>query len=247
MKIWAHRGCSQMYPENTLLAFEKAAAVKGLTGIELDIQLSRDGYLVVCHDETVDRTTGGTGPVKNHSLAELKQLRTDAGNGKKEQIPTMEEVLDLLESSMKNGLLLNIELKNSLTDYKDMEEKIIELIHKRGLGERVVYSSFSALSLECIHRLDPAAETGILDARISDCLYKLKGGCGASALHPYWKGLDIPKERYEDYPVRAWLSGHLYPEKPTGAILDLKRLEEQGITDVFLNEPEKYCKVSECV
>ena len=78
MKIWAHRGCSQMYPENTLLAFEKAAAVKGLTGIELDIQLSRDGYLVVCHDETVDRTTGGTGPVKNHSLAELKQLRIDA-------------------------------------------------------------------------------------------------------------------------------------------------------------------------
>ena len=240
MKLWAHRGCSQMYPENTCLAFEKAAALKGLTGIELDIQLSGDGYLVVCHDEKVDRTTDGTGPLKNYSLSELKKLKIDAGGGKTEQIPTMEEVLDLLESSMKKGLLLNIELKNSVTDYEHMEEKIIELVHKRGLQERVIYSSFSALSLERIRQLDAGAVTGILDTRISDCLYKLKGGCGASALHPYWKGIDISRERFAGYPVRAWLTGHLYPEKPTGTMLDLNKLEEQGITDLFLNEPEKY-------
>lgn len=61
MKIWAHRGCSQRYPENTMLAFEKAAELKGLTGIELDIQLTKDGEIVVIHDERVDRTTEGTG------------------------------------------------------------------------------------------------------------------------------------------------------------------------------------------
>ena len=112
MKIWAHRGCSQMYPENTMLSFEKAAAIQGLTGIELDIQLTKDGQMVVCHDEKVDRTTDGIGELRGYTLAELKKLKIDAGNGKYEQIPTIEEVLDLLENRMKDGLKLNIELKN---------------------------------------------------------------------------------------------------------------------------------------
>lgn len=242
MKIWAHRGCSQNYPENTLLAFQKAAEIKGLTGIELDIQLTKDGHMVVFHDEKVDRTTDGTGELKNYSLAELKELKIDAGNGTYEQIPTMEEVLDLLEDRLREGLLLNIELKNSVFPYEGMEEKIIELICKRGLQKNVVYSSFRALSLEKIRSLEPEADIGILDTKVSDCLYKLKGGCGANALHPYWRGMDISKDKIEGYSVRAWFSGHLYPEKPTGTLLDLERLAEQGITDVFLNEPERYLK-----
>lgn len=114
MKIWAHRGCSQRYPENTLTAFEKAVCLKGLTGIELDIQLTEDGEIVVCHDEKVNRTTNGIGDVQSFSLRELKKLQIDAGGRQIERIPTMEEVLDLLEGSLKNGLQLNIELKNSL-------------------------------------------------------------------------------------------------------------------------------------
>lgn len=240
MKIWAHRGCSQMYPENTMLSFEKAAAIQGLTGIELDIQLTKDGQMVVCHDEKVDRTTDGIGELRGYTLAELKKLRIDAGNGKYEQIPTIEEVLDLLENRIKGGLKLNIELKNSGFPYEGMEQKIMELVHKRGLQDNVIYSSFSALSLERIREMDGDAEIGILDRKISDCLYKLKGGCGANALHPYWRGVDLPAEKLEGYAVRAWFTGHLYPEKPTGTKLDLASLEQQGITDVFLNEPEVY-------
>ena len=90
MRIWAHRGCSLMYPENTLPAFEKAATVQGLTGIELDIQLTRDGRMVVCHDERVDRTTDGTGEIRSFSLAELKRLNIDAGNGRHERMPAIE-------------------------------------------------------------------------------------------------------------------------------------------------------------
>lgn len=74
MKIWAHRGCGQIYPENTLLAFEKAAEIEGLTGIELDIQMTKDGELVVIHDEKVDRTTEGTGYVRDYTLSELKNF-----------------------------------------------------------------------------------------------------------------------------------------------------------------------------
>lgn len=240
MNIWAHRGCSQMYPENTLSAFEKAAELEGLTGIELDIQLTKDGHLVVFHDEKVDRTTDGSGELRLYTLAELKKLRIDAGNGSFEQIPTMEEVLDLIGDRMKKGLKLNVELKNSIFPYEGMEEKIISMVYSRGIQHQVIYSSFSALSLERIKTIDTNAETGILDTRVSDCFYKLKGGCGADALHPYWKGMDIPKERICGYAVRAWLTGHLYPEKSTGKRLNLTMLEKQGITDVFLNEPEKY-------
>lgn len=240
MKIWAHRGCSQMYPENTLLAFEKAAEIDGLIGIELDIQLTKDNYMVVCHDERVDRTTDGIGELRQYTLAELKKLRIDAENGKFEKIPTIEEVLDLLREKLNTGLMLNIELKNSIFPYEGLEEKIIDLVYLRGHEKQIVYSTFYAKSLQRIRKLDPNAELGILDRKASDCLYKLNGGCGADAIHPYWQELDLSLEDLKDYTVRAWMSGHLYPEKPTGTRLDLDALEQRGITDIFLNEPEVY-------
>ena len=240
MKIWAHRGCSQMYPENTILAFEKACEIRGLTGIELDIQLTRDGMMVVIHDERVDRTTDGIGFVRDFTLEELKRLHIYADVSPSQHIPAIEEVLDLLGPKIKAGLKLNIELKNSVYPYEGMEQKIIELVHSRGLQEGVIYSSFSALSLERIKNIDDKAELGILDKKVSDCLYKLQGGCGAAALHPHWRDIDLPAERISGYSVRAWFMGHLYPEKPTGTQLDLNELEKRGITDVFLNEPEAY-------
>lgn len=240
MKIWAHRGCSQRYPENTLLAFEKAAAIENLTGIELDIQLTRDGEMVVIHDERVDRTTEGTGYVRDYTLFQIKKLHIYADENPAQSIPTITEVFDLLGSRLKSGMKLNIELKNSVYPYPGMEEKIVELVHKRGLENAVVYSSFYAGSLEELKKLDPGAELGILDRKVSDCLYKLKGGCGAIALHPFWQGIDLSKKELEGYSVRAWMSGHLYPEKPTGTKLDLGALEAQGITDMILNEPEVY-------
>ena len=94
--------------------------------------------------------------------------------------------------------------------------------------------------MEKLRSLDAEAEIGILDTKVSDCLYKVRGGCGATALHPFWRGMDLPLEELEGRAVRAWFSGHLYPEKPTGSKLDLEALEKRGITDVFLNEPERY-------
>ena len=242
MKLWAHRGCSLRYPENTLTAFEAAAQLyeKGLCGIELDIQLTRDGQIVIIHDERVDRTTDGFGYVRDYTLKELKTLHIHTGKTEPEYIPTMGEVLETLGDKLKAGFKLNIELKNSICEYEGMEEKIIDLMAKRNLEENVVYSSFSARSLSKVRALLPDASIGILDNKASDCLYKLKGGCGADALHPYWQGMDISAGELEGYTVRAWFSGHLYPEKPTGGRLDFKALEAKGITDVFLNEPEVY-------
>jgi len=245
MKIWAHRGCSQIYPENTLLSFRKAMEIEGLTGIELDIQLTKDGHMVVIHDERVDRTTNGQGFVRDYTLEEIKNFEISAkecGQEEPERIPTIEEVLDLLQDKMKEGLKLNIELKNSIFYYEGMEEKIVRLIRDRQLEKSVIWSTFYAKSVRKLRELLPDAEIGMLDTKVSDCYYKMQGGCGANALHPFWQAMDLSSEEIKKagVPVRAWLSGHLYPEKPTGGILDLERLENMGITDVFLNEPEKY-------
>ena len=262
MKIWAHRGCSQMYPENTLTAFEKAAELfdRGLCGIELDVQLTKDGEIVVIHDEWIDRTTDGFGFVRDYTLKELKTFHIHTGKAESEYIPTITEVLDLLENKLRAGMKLNIELKNSVYPYPGLEEKMIDIVRERGLEEAIVWSSFSAKSLSKVREILPNAEIGILDSKASDCLYKLKGGCGANAIHPFWQGMDVPaeelvsaaeymkensatasaKEECTIIPVRAWLSGHLYPEKPTGGRLDLEALEQKGVTDVILNEPEVY-------
>lgn len=257
MKIWAHRGCSQMYPENTITAFSKAIEIEGLTGIELDIQMTKDGEIVVIHDERVNRTTDGVGYVKDYTYSELRKLVIETGNDRKEKIPSIQEVLDLLQDKMKEGLLLNIELKNSKIPYVGMEEKILELVAQRNIQEQMVYSSFYTMSLQKIREIDRDVSIGVLDTKVSDCLYK-KIGCfgkdGAqkedpgqgdslqTALHPFWKGMDLTREQIARQAVRAWFGGHLYPEKPTGTRLDLKKLEDMGITDVFLNEPETYLK-----
>lgn len=225
-----------------MMSFSKAVEIPGLAGIELDIQLTKDGEIVVIHDERVDRTTNGIGYVKDFTYRQIRNLEIDAGNGRQEKIPSIEEVLDLLESRMKQGLFLNIELKNSNIQYAGMEDKILRIIAKRGLEEYVVYSSFYTKSLVELKELEPGASVGILDMKVSDCYYKKKGTMEntQAALHPFWKGMDLTKERLRGQTVRAWFLGHLYPEPPTGTRLNIERLEDKGITDIFLNEPEAY-------
>lgn len=225
-----------------MMSFSRAVEIPRLAGIELDIQLTKDGEIVVIHDERVDRTTNGIGYVKDFTYPQIRNLGIDAGNGRQEKIPSIEEVLDLLESRMKQGLLLNIELKNSNIQYAGMEDKILRVIAKRELEEYVVYSSFYTKSLVELKELEPGASVGILDMKVSDCYYKKEGAMenAQAALHPFWKGMDLTKERLTGQTVRAWFLGHLYPEPPTGTRLNIGRLEDKGITDIFLNEPEAY-------
>ncbi len=122
-KILAHRGASAYAPENTMAAFKKAIEMNA-DGIELDVHLSKDGYIVIIHDERVDRTTDGKGEVKDFSLDELKKL--DAGSWfsdeyKGEKIPTLEELLSLIKNT---EIYLNIEIKAGYRVYPDIEEKL---------------------------------------------------------------------------------------------------------------------------
>jgi choline-phosphate cytidylyltransferase len=209
VRLWAHRGCSYQFPENTLAAFEAACKLEGLTGIELDIQLTKDGEPVVIHDETVDRTTGGSGKVKDYTLRELQAL---AINGD-QRIPTMEEVFQLVTPySHSKGLLLNIELKNSVERYEGLEEKIVALTDKFDMGNYVIYSSFLPASMEQIHQLRPQAEIGFLSVKLSDCRKAAQwsgmswsGSYGGAALHPSIDGLDEAAQPVFSV-IRAWNS-----------------------------------------
>lgn len=154
-KIIAHRGSKGTHPENTLAAFKEAIRV-GADGIELDVQLSKDKQLIVIHDETVDRTTNGHGEVGNLTLTELKQL--DAGSWFEEnpmiqEIPTLLEVLDLLENEQFKGLL-NIEIKTDKIHYEGIEALIVELMSSRNWNFEYMYSSFYFKSLEKVWKID---------------------------------------------------------------------------------------------
>lgn len=150
MLIYAHRGYSAKYPENTLAAFQ--AALPYAEGIELDVQLSKDGRLVVIHDETVDRTTDGSGYVKDMTLRQIRLLSTESG----ERIPTLEEVLLLIESS---DVTLNIELKTDRFDYDGIEYLTWLAVTEFKLEQRVVFSSFNPDTL--IRLRDVAREARI--------------------------------------------------------------------------------------
>ena len=117
MKNFAHRGFSGKYPENTMLAFQKAFET-GADGIELDVQLTKDGEVVIIHDETVDRTTDGTGYVRDYPLEVLQKL--DASYLYKKEvgfwpIPTLREYCEWV---CEKDLVTNIELKTSVFEYK---------------------------------------------------------------------------------------------------------------------------------
>ena len=122
MKVYAHRGFSGSYPENTMLAFKKAAET-GCYGIELDVQLTKDGEIVVIHDEKIDRTTNGTGYVKDFTLAELKKFDASKlfpNQFKGISVPSFAEYCEWVKTT---PLVTNIEIKTGVYYYENIEEK----------------------------------------------------------------------------------------------------------------------------
>jgi len=161
--VIAHRGFSGVAPENTLIAFKKAIEV-GSDMIELDVHLSKDGHVVVIHDDTLDRTTNGKGKVVDWTLEELKRL--DAGSKfdpkfSGEKIPTLKEVLDLSRSHV----LVNIELKRGdLGQYtlKDLTDRSLQEVERAGVIDQTIFSSFDPSALERIREKNPRVRVAYL-------------------------------------------------------------------------------------
>ncbi|MFE0450705.1 glycerophosphodiester phosphodiesterase [Streptomyces sp. NPDC058914] len=144
-----HRGVMGVEPENTLRSFV-AAEHAGLDVVELDLHLSKDGALVVMHDADVDRTTDGSGPIADLTLAELRAL--DAGRG--ERVPVFDEVLEAV------SLPLQAEIKDV-----QAARALAEVMHERNLVERVEVSSFHDEAVAEIARLVPGVRTALIGSR----------------------------------------------------------------------------------
>ena len=231
--ILAHRGASGTKPENTMEAFI-AAERAGADGIELDVQLTSDGEIVVIHDTTVDRTTNGSGLVKDFTRTSMQSLK--ANNHfkhffkKASKIPTLIEVFDWMKE---NRCLCNIELKNNIIPYEELEEKVAALIYKYSYEKRIIISSFNHTSLQKMIEICPEVETAPL---YNHHLYKpweYASTIKANGIHPKLKIMtdDLIKTTMEfGIRVRPYTINNRR---------DMKRLFQLKCSAIITDFPEK--------
>ena len=230
--IIAHRGASAHAPENTMAAFNMALDM-GADGIELDVMLSQDQELVVIHDDTVDRTTNGSGRVKDFSYRTLKDLdagKTFAERFSGEHVPNLKEVFEQLGGKF----LINVELKNYASPFDDLTNKVIDLIESYDLVDSVILSSFNPLNLSRAFKRNPAIRRGLLTfPKALGSL--LRGPVGRlfpyDALHPYFA--DVNKRMVDHMhaigrQVNVWTV-----DDP----IEIRLLTQLGVDMIICNDP----------
>ena len=235
-KIFAHRGASAYAPENTMEAF--ALAVKQeADGIELDVQMTKDGQVVVIHDETIDRVSDGKGAVRDYTLEELRKFSfsNHMENYKEAAIPTLKEVLEFLKPT---NLELNIELKTGIYWYPGLEEKTMELVKEAGMEDRVIYSSFNHYSVQKILELDSNAQCAYLYSDVILNVDKYAKNAGVCGLHPsvyHLKMAEFLKEYQESgLKVRVWTVNKKE---------DMEKFIKADLEAVITNYPDKALEI----
>jgi glycerophosphoryl diester phosphodiesterase len=233
--VFGHRGASAYAPENTLAAFRLALA-QGADGLELDVCLSADGVPVVIHDDTLGRTTSGTGPVSRLTLAELKTLEAGypgrfGAQYRAERIPSLAEVFEACGDQP----LINIELKHDRSPGRQLAGTVVKLIHAYGRQGRVIVSSFQYSSLGRVKALDPDLPVGLLymapvfGPRLVRCLARW---LPHEAHHPSAAGLtarDMAWYHQQGLRVNAWTV-----DDEAG----LRRLALAGADGLITNRPD---------
>ncbi|KGR76119.1 glycerophosphodiester phosphodiesterase [Ureibacillus sinduriensis] len=232
MKIYAHRGYSAKYPENTLAAFQAAADLP-IDGVEFDVHLTKDGQVVVIHDESINRTSNGVGYVKDMTLPELREF--DYGSWFDEEfagaeIPTLAEALEVFRAT---NLRVNIELKSDIFAYPGLEELVIQEVEALEMTDQVVISSFDHEAVARIARLAPNVENAALFVNTVLDVASYQEKIPAKALHVF-----LPSAVRQ--PVREAI------EK--GSIVRVWTVNEEehaalligtGVEALFTDEPEK--------
>ncbi len=228
--VFAHRGASGYRPENTLESFALAAEMKA-DGIELDVQLTKDGEIVVIHDEKIDRTSDHKGWVKDFTLEELKSFNFCYTYEGVYRIPTLGEVFDLIKPT---GMIINIELKNSVILYPQMEEKVLALVREKGMENQVIYSSFNHYSMRHIKQLCPAAYVGFLHSDVFIDMAKYGREYGADALHPGLNAAQVPA-----YTAQAHENGLEVNVYTINDEIYMKMAQQFRVDGIFTNYPDK--------
>jgi glycerophosphoryl diester phosphodiesterase len=184
--IVGHRGAAGVAPENTLPAFQRGIDA-GADAVELDVHLSKDGQLVVIHDPRVDRTTNGTGVVREMPLAEIKHLNAaarfkGAGDYGVLRVPTLQEVFDLIGRRAVQ-VVIEIKLDANGRRYPGIEERVIEVVRRNNAGGAVAVASFDFETLRRMQSLEPkiARQAVISTAYLSQMGMKQKGPADIAA------------------------------------------------------------------
>lgn len=236
--VFAHRGAKRVAPENTLPAFEAAIRL-GADGVELDVQYSSDGKLVIFHDLNLEKTSDGTGRVSAHTFEELRQL--DAGSHfdpafAGTPIPTLDEVLDLA----KGKLLVNIELKSLDISNAKLGVDVVEAVRAHKMVDEVVISSFNPFALRRSKRAGPEIEHALL--LDLDTTGWTRWGLTlrhslADGLHPSTEMADaayVAAAKRRKMPVRVWT---------VNDEADMRRLAGLGVDAIISDTPDVALRV----
>jgi len=186
--LGGHRGNAAECPENTLASFQSAIDL-GVDVIECDVHLSEDGGLPVIHDHLLDRTTNGSGLVRDQTMAELKRL--DAGSWKEprfagERIPSIGEVLDLARGKV--GVA--IEIKNLPLPYAGIEEAVVRAVKNADMVADVVVIAFDHRCLKRIGEMEPEILTGVLEASRPVDVLRVMDDAQADVFCPHWASIE---------------------------------------------------------
>jgi glycerophosphoryl diester phosphodiesterase len=229
-----HRGAAAECPENTLASFARAVEL-GVDMIECDLQLTGDGHVVIFHDWTLERTTNGSGVVRELSLDAIRRL--DAGSWRNarfdgERVPTLDETLDQVLPSAQ----LNLELKchGPRSDARALAEAAVAAVARRGAFDRIVFSSFDGACLEELRAVSPEARIGVLwnDAKLLPAFARADR-VSAMALHPR-AGTVTPAVIAEAHD--RGLRVYVWTVNPLDEIL---RLVRDGVDGVISDHPER--------
>jgi len=216
---YAHRGASEYAPENTMMAFNLGLYM-GANGIETDVQRTKDGVLVLFHDDTLERVTGETGSIADYTYEELLAFRIKKGD-LEDRIVKLE---DFLQAFGWRDLTLAIEIKQS-----GIEKEIADMILKYDLGARVMITSFKLDSLKAIRAYAPILRTGYLKGDFSDAEVQEMLALGIEELCPKAANVTqdkVAKWHHLGFNVRAWgvvdenLMQHVYDSLTDGCTVN---------------------------
>lgn len=233
---FAHRGASAYCPENTMASFTRAVEL-GASGIETDVQMTKDGRLVLIHDESLERTAGKKAWVKDLTWEELQSLDTGGWfheDFKGEKLPALEQLLELASDK---DIIVNIELKNGFFQYPELEQKVIDMVRRYGMAERTIISGFNHYSLRECHRIAPDIRTGIL---YMEGLYEpwdYAKRIGADALHAYMYALT------PELVAEAARHGVAYHPFTVNEESMMKSLIAAGVAGIITDYPDKLAKL----
>jgi glycerophosphoryl diester phosphodiesterase len=241
--VFAHRGGCALGPENTIAAFDRGLAA-GADGLELDVRLSADRIIVVCHDETLDRTTNASGPVTALTADELS--RVDAAyhfadkrgahpfRGQGIYIPTLREVLERYPD-----IPIIVEMK---PDSEDMGRALAAEVVKAGAVDRVCAAGYGLRSLGAVRHVLPAMATSASRTEVRMALYRSWAGWppmrtpyGGYQVPEHAGSLRVVSRRFIRHAHRAGLDVQLWTiDEPP----DMQRLLEWGVDALISNRPD---------